>query len=87
MLWNKFHIHINQQIAHYLSYNKVLDFLSLVEHNKKHLKEFFHKHNQTVLPNYSWLNGRSWLTVAQGNPTTDDLVFHALLRQKYLTIT
>lgn len=34
MIWNKFHININQQIAHYLSYEKVLGLLSLAGHNK-----------------------------------------------------
>lgn len=46
MIWNKFHINIDQQIAHYLSYEKVLGLLSLAEHNKV-LKEFFHQHNQS----------------------------------------
>lgn len=57
MIWNKFHININQQTAHYLSYNKILGLLSLLEHNK-HLKGFFHRHNQTVLPTYSWFSSR-----------------------------
>lgn len=31
--------------------------------------------------------GGSWLAVALGKPKIDDLIFHALLRGKYITIT
>lgn len=37
MIWNKFHINIDHQIAHYLLYNKVLGLLSLVECKKTSL--------------------------------------------------
>lgn len=58
MIWNKFHININKQIAHYLSYDKVLGSLSLAGHNKV-LQKFFHEHNESSSSKLFWVQWES----------------------------
>lgn len=43
---------------------KFVSLVTFVEHNKRH-NDFFHKHNQRVLPNYACFNGKK---LANSNP-------------------